>query len=138
MTITELMVGDWVRVIPYKKNGRIYRIDYTYGKGNEYIGVIDGDFDIGLLEPIPLTPEILKRNEFERLSDYQWEYRDNSCKIVISVAPQIEIDGAIIGTPPINIMLEGASVTMSITSDCYVHDLQHIIRLCGIDKEIVI
>ena len=57
---------------------------------------------------------------------------------MISIPPQIEIDGEIIGTPPINIMLEGALFDINITSDCHVHTLQHCFRLVGIEKEVTL
>ena len=97
-----------------------------------------GGIWLDYLDPIPLTPEILKKNGFIKRYNYQWEYRDNSCTIVISIAPQIEIDGEIFGTPPINVFLEGALFNINMTSDMCVHNLQNCLNLVGIEKEIQI
>ena len=102
MRAEDLQIGDWVRndlgetqrVVELREEGAMlfYNDIYQYGD----------------IQPIPLTPEILEKNGFIKRYNYQWEYRDNSCTIVISIAPQIEIDGEILGTPPINVILEGA------------------------------
>ena len=102
----------------------------------------DNQFESGIwceyLDPLPLTPEILEKNGFIKQYNYQWGYRDNSCTIVISIAPQIEIDGEIFGTPPINVFLEGALFNINMTSDMCVHNLQNCLNLVGIEKEIQI
>ncbi len=127
MKCEELMVGDWVRVIPYKKNGRIYRIDDTYGKGNEYVGVIDGDFDIGLLEPIPLTPEILEKNGFVKQGFPGWEiYTEDFLILWRNDYPDVlEIRS-----------LNAAYGSFRRSHISYVHELQHALRLCRINKTI--
>lgn len=132
MRAEDLQIGDWVRndlgetqrVVELREEGAMlfYNDIYQYGD----------------IQPIPLTPEILEKNGFIKRYNYQWEYRDNSCTIVISIAPQIEIDGEILGTPPINVILEGALFNINMTSDMCVHQLQHAINLCGITKEIQI
>ena len=134
MKANELMKGDWVIFLgKYRKVCQIGPDNQVRFYGENKV-IVSADE----LDPIPLTPEILEKNGFEKQSNYQWKYRDNSCKIVISIAPQIKIDGEIIGTPPISIMLEGALFDIDITSDCYVHFLQHCFRLVGIEKEIVL
>lgn len=147
----ELMIGDYAQV---NRDGlcinkdtivEIREIDAN-NTFNTHIGsascrpLDDIQYENGIwcddLSPIPLTTEILEKNGFIKRYDYQWEYRDNSCAIVVNIAPQIEIDGEALGTPPINVNLEGALFDINITSDMCVHELQHALRLCGIDKEI--
>ena len=128
MKATDLMIGDWGYIKPL--TGFIY----TQRK----IGTQDF-IKLHKMEtvPIPLTPEILEKNGLKKRNNYQWIYRDNICKIVVSIAPQIEIGGKSLGMPPVNIMLEGASFNVNITFDGFVHELQHALRLCGIKKEII-
>lgn len=144
------MIGDWVysKSVPsiplqvsgvkdnvvYLKHSCIWDFDEKKYKREERPTCVDSS-DI---EFIHLAPEILEKNRFEKQFNYQWKYRDNGCKIVISIAPQIKIEGEILGEPPINIMLEGGLFDINITSDCYVHTLQHALRLCEIEKEIVL
>lgn len=135
MKAKELMFGDFIK-LPDGANAKVISIaqDGVYFEDSQSEGVASFDN----LSPIPLTPEILEKNGFQKKFNYQWKYCDNGCKIVISIAPQIEIEGEILGEPPVNIMLEGALFDIDITSDCYVHTLQHALRLCGIEKEIVL
>lgn len=130
------MIGDWVQGFIPETQSQIV------GISEHRVSIIGGhtymEASIDDIQPIPLTPEILEKNGFKKQFDYQWKYRDNGCKIVISIAPQIKIEGEMLGETPINIMLEGALFDINITSDCYVHTLQHILRLCGITLNIKI
>ncbi len=144
MKANELMLGDWVYGLypngdRYHRPFRISAVD-TYPNNRSPRIVTEGGygFQEEYLAPIPLTSEVLKKNGFEKQFDYQWEYCDNGCEIVISIAPQIEIDGEILGTSPINVILEGALFYINMTSDMCVHEFQHALRLCGIEKEIEI
>lgn len=153
--LNEIMYGDFFRVnrdgLCIKK-GTIVQIRSIDGDNKlEEKGLVgsahclpldkyqyDGGIWLDYLDPIPLTPEILEKNGFVKRYNYRWEYRDNSCTIVISIAPRIEIDGKLLGTPPINVILEGALFDINMTSDMCVHNLQHALRLVGIEKEITI
>lgn len=135
MKATDLMLGDWVIW-----GGKPHQIDriarftaVVYSGEDERRAEFYED-----LEPIPLTPEILEKNGFEKRYGYRWEYRDNSCTAEINIAPKIEIEGKLLGTPPINVKIEGALFILNKTDDWYVHQLQHALRDCGIEKEIII
>lgn len=143
MKTTELMIGDLVTFKDCQNDVshtivKICQIDVCENalvsingsKVLDEIAVDDG------VVGIPLTDEILEKNGFIKRYDYQWEYRDNSCAIVVNIAPQIEIDGEALGTPTINVNLEGALFDINITSDMCVHELQHALRLCKINKQI--
>lgn len=97
--------------------------------GKELIRFICGE---KYFEPIPLTAEILEKNGFKRHNRYQYLHKNNYCKVCVSIAPKIEIDGTDLGEPPINVSIEGAlfDINMSIA----IHELQHALRLCGLNE----
>jgi len=76
--------------------------------------------NIGKVEPIPLTPEILEKNGFSE--DYRYED--------LSYAQSC---GDVIG-----IHINGKNGLMDEMYFKYVHELQHAMRLCGVEKEIVL
>ena len=122
MKATELMINDWVQVPCLIDNVEHYD---AWCKVKQ---LRDCDLDvIGFKElkyneivPIPLTTEILEQNGFERVNG---DYQD-----VFYVYDGIELlidDGyTLFGQCKMQIM--------------YVHELQHALRLCGINKEIII
>lgn len=121
MKATDLMIGDWViRKGHSKEQMYIISIDDvcdTVQLDLDGIAIRDKIFNI---EPIPLTSEILEKNGFEGKQFYGellcggWQIMCD-CK---RLAARSE-DGWLI-----NITCEN------------VHELQHALRLCGIDKEI--
>ncbi len=125
LTEKELMVGDWVYTKNHKKYICITPYDFvTHGhrpSGRQYfIGepeVISGRD----LEPIPLTPEILEKNGWEeRPTGYVFytdgKRYDNSLWYIFGS------NTFVVNTAEFQIK--------------YVHELQHALRLCGIEKEI--
>ena len=118
METKELMIGDKVMVKV------LSQIPYTYilhtWTANDYSRDIQ-------VKPIPLTAEILEKNGFVlhgktyilkwRGADIHWRKTDGYASI----------------TAPNNLKLEG---WCSISSGyfCYVHILQHALRLCGLDE----
>lgn len=127
MKVNELMIGDWVKHSITGQKGKVYRIC-----GNEYIAFIDGDTQSELVEPIPLTPEILEKNGFkmEFYSDYK-VYELNNFKVCKSYCDYFEVCD----------LWKDSDFGWEIISFCpciYVHQLQHALKLCGIDKEIVV
>jgi len=82
---------------------------FTYGVWVEY------------LEPIPLTPEILEKNEFS----------DNYAVDDQSYA----VDG---GGDVVGVHIIGKGGIMDEMYFKYVHQLQQALRLCGIEKEIIL
>lgn len=120
MKAEDLMLGDWV----------------VGGSGEPFkIGIIDPDFLFwDEVHPIPLTPEILEKNG--------WCYNNEDEKFF----PQTWVG--------VGLMLHDADdccYRIVVTSDYddedtnntpfilrYVHELQHALKLCGIEKEIVL
>ena len=94
--------------------------------------------DISLLKPIPLTSEILDQNGFvtkDKPDGWQgyrsYKYSEGSTGILFRLyhegkykwSGKCEIS---LNAPPYWIRFE------------YLHELQHILKICGIDKEITI
>ena len=122
MKLNELMIGDWV-----------YR-PYCYDQVKEirHTGIIGIDNIRGLiifseLEPIPLTPEILEKNGFK--------YKEGETGMYgVTTAPHYICDGV-----PFEVFCDGEPFAIWFKEPVnikFVHQLQHVLRLCGISKEI--
>ena len=132
MKASELQIGDWVR-IHYKGESTIAKVAEIYKNS---IFTEDGEWEGMEVEendivPIPLTPEILEKNGFENVGQdvYQieerpfwvwWESDRRRLGVDVDESSQIEENfGEVLRLPVV-----------------YVHELQHAIRLCQIEKEI--
>ena len=132
----DLMIGDWVKCTnPYCEG---HRVDYISELEDE-IGVDGEIWDLTDVIPIPLTQEILEKNEFENITS-----RLESSEQYIHL---YEInDDIVIGELPsgFNICIERYNGDYDVyehfqfCSICFVHELQHALRLCGIEKNIII
>lgn len=126
LKISELSVGDWVEY-----EGLHYPITFVgYGDGGDgsLVNLIRPDLScftckISDIHHIPITPEILEKNGFEKM----FRNYDN----IYYLSPYIEI----------TLYKDGWWHT--INGDEYpihalngVHQLQHLLRLAGVDKEI--
>jgi hypothetical protein len=142
MKAKELMIGDWV--MPLKKKlkgipGKVITID-----GGTNVCWIDSK-DYSCLVPcsdverIPLTPEILEKNGFEKFDFSHFQIGDR--RLVLDADGRwagplswhwvvTEMDTNAKGQP---VVLDYYVATIN-----YVHELQHALRLCGIYKEIVV
>lgn len=119
--INELSVGDWVR---WRTYGKGYDVQIVAINDTLIRGVNDGiEYGVLLkqLESIPITAEILEKNGFERMAIGD-TYRHN-CDIEVT--------------------LYGDGWWHTIGLDEYslhkingVHQLQHLLRLYGAEKEI--
>ena len=139
MEIRGLMIGDWVL---YKDEPiTVFEIDEYYDRINTEP---DGYNAIRCIEaseikPIPLTPEILEKNgfiggEYKSYTGYVWYLEEKgfskiwfimSCEKSILCGEKIKTNGSI-------------GDNFSIPNIKFVHELQHALRICGIDKEIQI
>ena len=114
MKANELMLGDWVLC-----DGKPYQIA-------EIGGMVCINYEKELfaaledIKPIPLTPEILEKN-FPTYEGLAWKPSDMTGTIPAFTTIRIDEDFAHI---EIDLL--------------YVHELQHALRLCGIDLDIVI
>lgn len=133
LKVTDLMVGDWlmsfgaphkvvgIRTDMFEPHIRTDMSDTWYEEGIE-----------NLLEPIPLTPEILEKNGFktEFYNDYKI-YELNNFKVCKNCCDYFEVCD----------LWDDSDWGWRIINFCpcaYVHQLQHALKLCGIDKEIVV
>ena len=122
MKANELMLGDWVK-FPGGTIDKIVDLPYIEGKGicaSFAASATLFPISVEKIEPIPLTPEILEKNGFiyNELPFVQgWEQ--------FGLTLTNGGNGFRINC--------GINVAMIIDS---VHELQHALRLCGIEKEI--
>lgn len=153
MKVEDLMVGDWVHLIStihnvsFPDNGVIQDEGYTtihtpikittvsencvsyYSNKLElYITLSSED-----IKPIPLTPEILKKNDilYRKSSFYYIINDDKDLECTHYIYQTIQEDWAI----GVDTGAYDCSVFARIK---YVHELQHALKICGIDKEIVV
>ena len=148
MKVEDLMVGDWVCLedenLPLEE--RYFKIEYIaisagvswVNQGTSTpIGLGDGKSLIPVftneIYPIPLTPEILKKNNilYEK-SNYCYvidRNKDLECIYYIAQASQ---EDWVVGVDT------GAYECPVFARIKYVHELQHALKLCKIDKEIII
>lgn len=142
MNEEELMVGDWVlhEGKPYQiRQLGIYGVDRD---GEDYPAVCVGKPNgIGLIlerneiEPIPLTPEILEKNGFHKasmVSDTPPYDKDEEGNMHFSLNEKFWG-----WFQPNNTFLIPAN-GLGWLEFKYVHELQHALRLCNIEKEIVL
>ena len=135
MNINELMLGDFVRVHDKETEddfiGRIYYLEAGYAE----IGVsrchhsVGYPYPVDCIEPIPLTPEILEKNGWKH--KYYGIYRQTIGEtITIDIFPEgcsVEDDRGSQNLYRLRYHLPALK---------FVHELQHALRLCGIEKEI--
>ena len=126
----ELMIGDWFLwkgkpVQVASVSGVKYsfgHIDITLAHCNDK--KLLETHDIKSIQPIPLTPEILEKNGFFRLGNQYntWCMRGFNFSLDF-------IDGAF------GYYEQGKPHNPTFVTK-YVHELQHVLKLCGIDKTI--
>lgn len=129
--IEQLSVGDWVA---YKGNPvNIWVLGVTpYGFAME---VLSHDqtrkFTIRLedAEPIPLTPEILEKNGFRKNGEYnEWNIGEWNERPFIGIS---------LDRQSMRVKHLGSDIFVENKVVC-VHQLQHALRLAGVEKEIEI
>ena len=146
MKAEELMLGDWVFLdgVP-SRVGLIEANPQTVYVKNERLGI---RVDMEDVDPIPLTAEILEANGFvktrEQFRHIQYELTlnpntEDEHYVVVKLHPKNDhcpyMWAHIFYLPTSRIEL---NTIESKIVDCSVHHFQHILRLCGIDKEITI
>ena len=132
-----LMIGDWVysafAEYPCKVEGiELTESGYAFVK----VGGVDEYKSIESLSPIPLTPEILEKNGFAIKAKWaqignfgdspliMWHFVDDP--ILRDYKTELEVHQNNTGKVHVRIPCE------------YVHELQHALRLCNIEKTIVL
>ena len=124
MKANELMIGDWISVMEIP--AQVFELSYDKEEKEMTIGILDPQGEVyscyygyDHVEPIPLTAEILEKNGFNE-TFWGGEWTNNKVDFIL-----IEHNDGFRVTNT-NIVLSG------------VHQLQHALRLCNIEKEIEI
>ena len=146
MKVSDLMIGDWL--FPYNETEprRVEHLKYQYEMSGKY-DVVAFDKNpytfnyTGFCKPVPITREILEKNGFV--------YRKDSGAFIVyaeeSYSNQtVEVTLFNVESEFRNIQLHicesnSPQETMLHLMECnYVHQLQHALRLAGIDMEITL
>ena len=151
LTARDLMLGDWI--LAKGEVGQVNLIDET--ADTPLIGIAPRDLVmIDKCEPIPLTPEILEKNGWEvsrrkidrsgryvlirPLKEKEWGLVATDDRTIIDFSIGCEE----ISDVGLKVSLFFCELTVKfggiIDRVSYVHELQHALRLCGIDKEITL
>lgn len=153
MKANELMIGDWVLLCDMKV--KILSINLYCGEdsmGGHYFAIMGGHCSaitvpqyadtnmwIDVLQPIPLTPEILEKNfgkpamcgTYNQFDSYTLKRDGGKGAYIIRDTSRYTVLNSYAITVADYAEIELCQVY-------YVHELQHALRLCGIDKEIVL
>lgn len=141
------MIGDWVRM---KENQKIaFQMEDISGTGMFKRWTSDGEYMVPYaydeIEPIPLTPEILEKNGFKKTESdtlsQTWAWTEKSEKIYnrwVQITFYNEpINGVSYLTKIETCSSKGDGVNHFHSCDIEsVHELQHALKLCGINLEI--
>lgn len=132
MKISNLMIGDWVAYfgdIESKYPVKIEGMDIATG------ALITSDReDVGFdgISPIPLTSEILEKNGFKKFVAGSYIIPSKGEENFTCITPMEKMPNAN-GKWLVAIKNGYTDVKIPIT---YIHELQHALRICGIEKEI--
>ena len=130
MRLEDVMVGDWVTHHYYFD--RPVKIKYFIGSK---VRVEDETFEIESFKPIPLTEEILIKNGFE------YDYDNDVC--VADGGNFVTLKGYVYEED--GVLIDYCNGDVKITTDfngevikrmSHVHELQHAMKLCNIQKNI--
>lgn len=139
MKIEEMMLNDWVK-FPIG-NDRIIGLIYVEGKGicaSFSASATLFPVSVSEIEPIPLTSEILEKNGFSNYAD-SWYFPSDEKNIRIGfhmyeTVLDIKTDNASFYKK----IPYGYRSIIKYGNILSVHELQHALRLCGINKEIIL
>lgn len=134
LKISTLSVGDWVQ----DKEGTPAKIlGIEQWSGEYYLNVEVNGADVGNVIakgalPIPITPEILEKNGFKDVSGglfrYEREWRDDKIAVMLCSFDEelwfVDFD------------FRGGRCVRTNIPIFYINQLQHILSLAGVDKEI--
>lgn len=132
LKISDLSVGDWVKIDIYPTP---YKVQDLAFNGYVWLSELYRVTPIDIIAPIPITAEMLERNGFvkgNRGDFYHYLRIDKNRTLYIHASTngwrvEITYDAA------------GILRTTHLMPDMdSVHQLQHALRLAGIDKEIVL
>ena len=123
MKAEDLMIGDWV-MLDGKEPKQITGLK-THSCKHGYVQIKNLDCSAEYLEPVPLTPEILEKNGFKYMTGL-WYIQTKEIRPIQIVFKETNVITLSINCTPVPINLK------------HVHQLQHALRLYGIEKEIIL
>ena len=135
MKANELMIGDWVECVDSTHKEKVYAQIDAIEEGQTCILVrldnCNWFLDISFIKPIPLTRNILESNG--------WSPVEGVCA---SILRHNGYNLSILhwAKPGVNLTIDkgGYGPNLVCMPIYYVHELQHALRLCGIEKEIIL
>ena len=123
----DLMIGDWVNFMDGPKK--------VVDVGSSRFCVEGFPNSLGFADPIPLTPEILEKNGFTSELDCDIkQYVSKDCRIIL------QDDDRFLNSQE-KWYVHVDSLAMSTIGCCeltYVHELQHFLKLCKIETDLVL
>lgn len=138
MKETDLMLGDLILI-----NNTPHRIEAIDGIDAEILAD-DNIYYVGedryrsedKIEGIPITPEILVKNGFYDRNT-QWYYKRFGSYVCFDIAisliyREIEVSKVCGAGTDCEEVEYGSSIVFG--NDIYVHELQHVLRLCGLNE----
>jgi hypothetical protein len=141
LSCKDFMVGDWVIPHVYDSKlepSKIVGIHYNSCKGKDYVDWVDceawDELSLSDIEPIPLTAEILEKNGFENIGDDTYQLEEPPCWFWVDFFNHqygCEYDTS-------TYEYEDDEHRLKLYGIPSVHQLQHALKLCGIEKEIVL
>ncbi len=130
LKISDLSVGDWILINGEPAKAlRLTMAGRTIFKGlsGQIYGSVGDD-----ISPLKLTPEILEANGWEKVSEVVYKWRNEKHRVFVWLNGfSYYIDVEEMGPQ----FVEKSSRVE--VSQLYVHQLQHALRLAGVEKEIV-
>ena len=136
MKVTDLMIGDLVCLkddikceLPLKIDGVLTNDISLEGEG--FLGGAEG-----LIRPIPITPEMLVKNGFYDRNT-QWYYKRFGSYVCFDIAISLvyrEIEVSKVCGAGTDCEEEEYGSSIVFDNDICVHELQHALRLCGLDE----
>ena len=137
MKATELMIGDWVYNTHNRQPEQVCEI-----REHMVMLAYNDLYDYDEIEPIPLTKEILEQNGFKLREGCTsaWDWHNGETSVHISGNHTCPIGQTL------TIYVPGGTVGAAFSSHRAisdlkirgVHELQHALRHCDVDKEITI
>lgn len=142
LTAKDLMIGDWVNI--YKFTNEEQQIKDLYpakvvsilqGDEKENYNIIECVYGTHIASrpadtclPIPLTAEVLEKNGWTKPASGRVWSRNNVPSFVLE-----EIDDG-----SFEVTTDTCSDWGGLCMIRYIHELQHVLRMCGVDNEITL
>lgn len=132
MKVTDLMIGDWLHAKGFEVNTRVIGIESNAAWLDDK-SVWCRRFEEEI-DPIPLTAEILEKNGFKVVNRVgRVEYTMEDYFHVIEIYEYNDMTYWMHSESK-----EFNLPTARVININYVHELQHALRMCGVEKEIVL